>query len=55
MVCGKVKDVIASQISSEEVEEWRNRAVAYFREKEITVFEEKVQEEKRVYRPDTEP
>ena len=41
MVCGKVKDVIAMQISAEELEQWKDRAVAYFAEKKIIfpVFE----------------
>ncbi|MBQ9090809.1 MAG: hypothetical protein IJY52_00870 [Anaerotignum sp.] len=58
MVCGKVKEVIAMQISGEELAEWKSRAAAYFREKEIALpaFEEKEpQEEKKVYRPDAEP
>ena len=58
MVCGKVKEVIAMQISAEELVEWKNRAMAYFEEKNIIfpVFEEiEPEEEKKVYRPDTEP
>ena len=58
IVCRKVKDVIAMQISTEELAEWKNKAVAYFAEKNIVfpVFEEmERQEEKKVYRPDTEP
>ena len=58
MVCRKVKDVIAMQITTEELAEWKNKAVAYFAEKNIVfpVFEEmERQEEKKVYRPDTEP
>ena len=58
MVCGKVKDVIAMQITTEELEKWKNRAMAYFEEKNIVfpVFEEtEPEEEKKVYRPDTEP
>ena len=56
-VCGKVKEVIAMQISAEEVAEWKNRAVAYFKEKEIALpalEETEPQEEKKVYRPDIE-
>lgn len=58
MVCEKVKEVIATQISTEEIAEWRDKAVAYFKEKELSLpaFEEKEpEEEKKVYRPDTEP
>ena len=57
MVCAKVKEVIAMQISAEELAEWKNKAMAYLEEREISlpVFEEtKPQEEKKVYRPDTE-
>ena len=58
IVCRKVKDVIAMQISTEELAEWKYKAVAYIAEKNIVfpVFEEmERQEEKKVYRPDTEP
>lgn len=58
MVCTKVKEVIAMQISTEEITEWRDKAVAYFKEKELSLpaFEESEPEEKqKVYRPDTEP
>lgn len=58
MICRKVKDVIAMQITTEELAEWKNKAVAYFAEKNIVfpVFEEtEPEEEKKVYRPDTEP
>ena len=58
MFCGKVKDVIAMQISAEELEQWKDRAMAYFAEKKIIfpVFEEiEPKEEQKVYRPDTEP
>lgn len=58
-VCAKVKEVIAAEISAEELERWRNKAAAYLKEKEsiLPVFEEKEaeEEEKKVYRPDTEP
>ena len=57
-VCRKVKDVIATQISTEEIAEWKERAAVYFKEMEqsLPVFEEtEMQEEKKVYRPDTEP
>jgi len=55
MVCEKVKEVIAVQISAEELTEWKNRAMTYIREKELTLpaFEEQEpREEKKVYRPD---
>ena len=59
MVCGKVKEVIGMQISREELTEWKNRAIAYIEENEITLpaFEEKKPQEveKKVYRPDTVP
>jgi len=58
MVCGKVKNVIAMQITAEELEQWKNKAMAYFEEKKIIfpVFEEtEPEEEQKVYRPDTEP
>lgn len=56
MVCVKVKEVIAMEISTEELAEWKNKAIAYFREKEISLpaFEER-QEEKKVYHPDIDP
>ncbi len=57
MVCERVKEVIAYQISGEELAEWKNRVMAYFQEKEISLpaFGEKdLTEEKKVYRPDTE-
>lgn len=56
MVCTKVKEVISVQISVKELEEWKNRAIAYLEEKEIAlpVFEKAMEEEKQVYRPDIE-
>ena len=57
-VCEKVREVIAMEISAEEMHHWKEKAVAYFREKEFSlpVFERKEpQEEKKVYRPDTAP
>ena len=58
IVCGKVKEVIAMQISAEEMTEWKNKAAEYFNGRDfvLPVFEEKgAKEEKKVYRPDTEP
>ena len=58
MVCEKVKTTIAAQISAEELAGWKDRVTAYFKEKEIVfpVFEETdPTEEKKTYRPDTEP
>ncbi|WP_458407404.1 hypothetical protein [Anaerotignum sp.] len=58
MVCARVKDVIAMEISMEELEKWKNRAMAYFVEKDIVfpVFKEKESEEgQKGYHPDTEP
>jgi len=56
-VCEKVKEVIAAQISLEEMAEWKTRWEAYLKEKEFVLpaFEEKEPEEKKTYRPDTEP
>ena len=50
--------MIAMEISVEEIHRWKERAVAYFKEKEFSmpVFEiSEPQEEKKVYRPDTAP
>lgn len=58
LVCQKVKDVIAVQISKEEMAEWKNKATAYFKEKEIALpafGKETNKEEKKDYHPDTEP
>ncbi len=58
MVCGKVKEVISMEISKEEMAEWKVKAAAYLKEKEISlpVFLEKetepTKQEKTVYRPD---
>lgn len=56
-VCEKVKEVIAAQISVEEMAEWKDRIKAYLDEKTFVMpaFEEKETEEKKIYRPDTEP
>ncbi|MBR5270407.1 MAG: hypothetical protein IKU21_07895 [Anaerotignum sp.] len=57
MVCDKVKEVISVQISAEELMVWKERASEYLQKKDfvLPVFEEKKPEEKKVYRPDTEP
>ena len=58
MVCVKVKETIAYQISAEEFAEWKEKAAAYFAGKDIRfpVFEkEEPQEKQKTYRPDTEP
>lgn len=58
MVCAKVKQVIAYQVSAEEWAVWKNRAAAILKgaEDSLPVFEEKEtqREEKKVYLPDTE-
>ncbi len=57
MVCAKVKEMIAYQISAEEISIWKARATAFWKGTEISlpVFEEEEQqEEQKVYRPDTE-
>lgn len=58
MICGKVKEAISMQISMEEMSVWKEKVMAYLEEKNITfpVFLEMEEtEEKKVYRPDTEP
>ena len=55
MVCSRIKEAIASQISAEEWAEWKERAAAYLQEKEISLpafQEEEPQESRKVYRPD---
>ena len=57
-VCEKVKEVIAVQVSMETAEVWKEKIMAYLKEKELSlpVFERKEKEtEKKIYRPDTEP
>lgn len=58
MVCAKVKEVIAQEITAEEIAGWKEKAAAYFREKELSLpaFEEEEapEEEQKVYRPDIE-
>ena len=57
MVCDKVKEVISVQISAEELMVWKERISEYLQEKDLVlpVFEERKLQEKKVYRPDTEP
>lgn len=57
MVCNKIKQTIAYQISTEEIEKWKSRGEAFLRGagKSLPVFgEREEQEEQKVYRPDTE-
>ena len=57
-VCEKVREVIAMEISAEEMHQWKEKTVTYFKEKEFSLpaFEiTEPQEEKKVYRPDTAP
>ena len=57
MVCDKVKEVISMQTSTEELMVWKERVSEYLQKKDfvLPVFEEKETQEKKVYRPDTEP
>ena len=57
MVCDKVKEVISIQTSTEELMVWKERVSEYLQKKDfvLPVFEEKETQEKKVYRPDTEP
>ena len=58
MVCARVKQVIAYQVSVEEVDVWKERAVALLKGagESLPAFGEKEtqQEEKKVYQPDGE-
>lgn len=57
-VCERVKETIAEEISKAEVTEWKEKILAFLKEKEIVLpaFKEtEPLEEKKVYRPDTEP
>lgn len=58
MVCGKVKETIAYQVSAEELDVWKTRVSAILKNAgdSLPAFEEKEtqEEEKKVYRPDTE-
>nr|WP_294681414.1 hypothetical protein [uncultured Anaerotignum sp.] len=53
MVCEKMKETIAYQISTEELEKWKSRGAAFWKEAEesLPVFRERQPE--RMYRPDT--
>lgn len=57
MVCDKVKEVISMQTSTEELMVWKERVSEYLQKKDfvLPVFEKKETQEKKVYRPDTEP
>ena len=57
MVCQRVKQTISYQISAEEWEVWKSRAVAFLKgaEDSLPVFEKQDSpEEKQVYQPDME-
>ena len=56
MVCQKLKAVLSEQISSEELAEWKGKALAYLKEKEISlpVFVKTEPKEDKVYHPDIE-
>lgn len=56
MVCEKVHDVIAMQMTAEELAEWRSRITAFWQERKnsLSVFEEKEMEPEKNYHPDTE-
>ena len=56
MVCNKLKETIAYQISTEEVQKWKSRGAALRRgvEESLPVFREKQERDGKVYRPDTE-
>lgn len=58
MVCGKVKEIIAMQISADTVAEWKEKTTSFLKEREVALpaFREKeAEEENKVYRPDTAP
>ena len=57
-VCERVKEVISAEVSVAEVTAWKEKMLAFLKEKEITLpaFKEaEPQEEKKAYHPDTEP
>ena len=56
IVCNKLKETIAYQISTEEVQKWKSRGAALRKgvEESLPVFREKQERDERVYRPDTE-
>ena len=53
---GQLKETIAYQISTEEVQKWKSRGAALRRgvEESLPVFREKQERDEKVYRPDTE-
>lgn len=58
-VCGRLREMVSYQISAETLEEWRGKAMAFLREREIALptfgQEEKEKEsEEKIYLPDTE-
>lgn len=55
-ICKRVQEVIAVQMTAEELAEWRARITAFWQEKEISLpaFGEKEGEEEKSYHPDTE-
>lgn len=56
MVCGKIRQTIAYQISTEELQKWKSRGAAFRKgiEENLPAFREKQTQEEKVYRPDTE-
>ena len=56
MVCDKIKETIAYQISAEEVQKWKSRGEALWKGagESLPVFREKQGQDEKVYRPDTE-
>lgn len=56
MVCDKIKETIAYQISTEEVQKWKSRGAAFCKSmgESLPVFREKQGQDEKVYRPDTE-
>lgn len=55
-VCKRVQEVIAVQMTTEELAEWRSRITAFWQERKISLpaFEEKKTEQGKSYHPDTE-
>lgn len=53
MVCNKLKETIAYQISMEEVQKWKSRGAALRKgvEESLPVFREKQERDEKVYRP----
>ncbi len=56
MVCDKIKETIAYQISTEEMQKWKERGAAFRKSmgESLPVFREKQGQDEKVYRPDTE-